>query len=57
MDFGQSFEGEPPLIHTRIVTQPSFAREMVNLLQEALSGHNEPYECSRKPRPEPDSKG
>jgi hypothetical protein len=51
MDFGQVFEGEPPLVHTRIVTHPSFAREMVEVLNESLERHTI-QERRRKPRRE-----
>ena len=50
MDFGQVFEGEPPLLHTRIVTHPSFAREMVEVLNESLERHDQVHERRRKPR-------
>jgi hypothetical protein len=36
-EFGQHYSGDPaPLIHTRIVTTPAYAQELLHLLQEAL---------------------
>jgi len=39
MDFGQVFEDEQPLMHTRIVTHPTFARQMVEVLRQSLDRH------------------
>lgn len=36
IDFAQAYEGEPPVFHTRIVTSPSHARDLVSLLFDAL---------------------
>jgi hypothetical protein len=36
IDFGQAYEGEPPQIHTRIVTSPAYAAELVELLRRSV---------------------
>ena len=38
IDFAQAYEDEPPVFHTRIVTSPSHARDLVSLLLDALKG-------------------
>jgi hypothetical protein len=39
-EFGQLYETEDmPRIHTRIVTSPAYAREFLNILQQALAEH------------------
>jgi hypothetical protein len=50
MDFGQVFEGEPPLIHTRIITHPSFAREIVELLHDSVEAGQAVGPERKKPR-------
>jgi hypothetical protein len=54
MDFGQVFDHDPPLLHTRIVTHPTFAREMVEVLHESLSLHEKIHggrKSSKRSRP------
>ncbi len=52
MDFGQVFDGDTPLIHTRIVTHPVFAQQMVEALRDSLSGPEEGRERRTQPRSE-----
>lgn len=44
--FGQTAanEGEPPVIHTRIVVAPAIAREISGLLFAAINGCQERYD-------------
>ena len=51
MDFGQVFEDEPPLLHTRIVAHPTFAREIVEVLHESLSHHEKIHGRRKSARP------
>jgi hypothetical protein len=40
VEFGQLYSDETlPLLHTRIVTNPSYAKTLLTLLQEALAEH------------------
>ncbi|MGC1295072.1 MAG: DUF3467 domain-containing protein [Alloacidobacterium sp.] len=44
VDFGQLYSGEPfPLLHTRIITSPSYASDLLKLLAEALAQHDAQY--------------
>lgn len=36
IDFAQAYEGEPSVVHTRIVTSPSHGRELAAMLFDAL---------------------
>ena len=37
IEFGQLYSGDPePLLHTRIVTNPMYAKDLLNLLQKAI---------------------
>jgi len=51
MDFGQVFDDEAPLTHTRIVTQPVFARQMMRILRESLADDPEPRAPGREKGP------
>jgi hypothetical protein len=43
-EFGQLFSDEPvPLLHTRIVTTPSYAKDLLNLLKKAVAEHETQY--------------
>jgi hypothetical protein len=44
LEFGQLYSDETlPLLHTRIVTSPSYARDLLILLKEALAEHESQY--------------
>jgi Protein of unknown function (DUF3467) len=36
LEFGQSFEGSEPQVHTRVVTTPGSAGDLLGLLRESL---------------------
>jgi hypothetical protein len=43
-EFGQLYSDEPvPLLHTRIVTSPSYAKDLLVLLKKALAEHETQY--------------
>jgi len=44
IDFGQQYQPGPECIHTRIVTSPSSARTLTELLDDSLCQ----YECVQK---------
>ena len=40
IDFGQLYSDETiPFLHTRIITSPTYARKLVDLLEESLAQH------------------
>lgn len=45
IEFGQLYSDEtaPPLLHTRIITSPSYAKTLLKLLYEALAEHEKQY--------------
>src|SRR6476661_4128330 len=48
MDFGQGYEGEGDVtFHTRIVTSPMYARQMIELLTQTLEDFEAAYGPSR----------
>jgi hypothetical protein len=48
MQFGQSYRTDaPPVIHTIVVTDPSYVRTFIQLLQESLAG----FEAQHGPVP------
>ena len=53
MDFGQVFDDDAPLIHTRIVTHPAFAQQMVEALRDSLSSLEGRRERRTQSRSEP----
>lgn len=43
IEFGQLYQAEhSPRIHSRIVTSPAYARELLRTLEQALEQHEEP---------------
>ena len=50
IEFGQSYAGDArPLLHTRIVTSPAYAKNLLALLSNSI----ETYESEHGPIPEP----
>jgi hypothetical protein len=50
VEFGQLYSDEPfPLLHTRIITSPSYARDLLKLLAEALAQYESHYGPIRDP--------
>jgi hypothetical protein len=48
VDFGQLYSDDTdPLLHTRIITSPSYAINLLKLLTEALAEHEVHYGPSR----------
>ena len=51
IEFGQLYsEDPPPLLHTRIITNPVYAKDLLHLLQEAIKAHEDQFgeiPCSR----------
>jgi hypothetical protein len=48
MKFGQSYPADvPPVIHTFVVTDPSYVQTFIQLLQESLAG----FEAQHGPVP------
>jgi Protein of unknown function (DUF3467) len=44
IEFGQSYADEPePLIHTRIITSPGYAVQLLSLLHDALQQYEEQF--------------
>ena len=43
LDFGQCYVEEEEHMHTRIVTSPSSARDLSDLLKDSLGDHKEKY--------------
>jgi hypothetical protein len=44
VEFGQLYSDQTlPLLHTRIITSPSYARALSKLLDQALAEHEEQY--------------
>jgi hypothetical protein len=49
IEFGQLYADETvPLLHTRIVTSPSYAKKLLKLLTEALAEHEIQYGPTRE---------
>jgi Protein of unknown function (DUF3467) len=48
IEFGQLYADETvPLLHTRIVTNPSYAKTLLTLLQDALAEHEAQFGPAR----------
>jgi hypothetical protein len=48
IEFGQLYSDESvPLLHTRIITTPSYGKTLLRLLQEALSEHEAQFGPAR----------
>lgn len=43
LEFGQAYEGDPPVMHTRIVTHPSYAKLFAQLLAESVKEHEQQF--------------
>lgn len=44
IEFGQLYTDEStPLLHTRIVTSPAYAKDLLHLLQQAINGHEHQF--------------
>lgn len=44
IEFGQMYSDEPaPLIHTRIITSPAYAIQLLSLLEDALQQYEEQF--------------
>lgn len=44
VEFGQLYSDEPaPLIHTRIITSPGYAVQLLSLLEDALRQYEEQF--------------
>lgn len=43
IEFGEQFSGEDARLHTRVVTNPVFARDLVDSLNEALADYATRY--------------
>ena len=49
LEFGQLYSDQTfPLLHTRIITSPSYAKDLIELLLEALAEHETQYGPIRK---------
>jgi len=48
LDFGECYAGQDERIHTRIVTNPSYAKGLSELLDESLDQHQERYKAGAK---------
>ncbi len=43
IEFGERFDGEPLSMHTRVITNPIFARALVDSLIETLASYDSTY--------------
>ncbi len=44
LDFGQSYtEGEPEQFHTRIITSPTYAKELLRLIRDSIEQYERTY--------------
>jgi hypothetical protein len=49
IEFGQLYADETaPLLHTRVITSPSYAKDLLRLLSEALAAHETQYGPARE---------
>ncbi len=49
IEFGQLYsEDTAPLLHTRVVTNPIYVKDLLTILQDALSQHERQYGPVRK---------
>ena len=48
VEFGQSYPGtDPDLIHSRIATSPTYAREFLRMLSSSIEGYEREYGAMR----------